>query len=195
MTFIFSLIACGSNETPQSADPSSTVVSTANVNSFPIDHSGPEESAETIGSHILIAYFTWADNTGDLFSIVAAERYPSDYDQCLERAADEKADNARPQLTESVSHMDDYDVIFLGYPDWWHTCPMPVLSLLDSYNFSGKTIIPFCAHGTSNLANSVQEIQSGLPEDANIVGSDWCTKTGHGYADHHCGNHCQRLAD
>lgn len=132
MTFIFSLIACGSNETPQSADPSSTVVSTANVNSFPIDHSGPEESAETIGSHILIAYFTWADNTvvedpsivnveattsasvlspghvsimaggiqevtgGDLFSIVAAERYPSDYDQCLERAADEKTDNARP---------------------------------------------------------------------------------------------------
>lgn len=60
-------------------------------------------------------------------------------------------------------------MIFLGYSDWWYTCPMPVLSFLDSYNFSGKTIIPFCAHGTSNLANSVREIQSGLPEDANML--------------------------
>ena len=148
---------------------------------------------------ILIAYFTWAENTvvenpsevnvdattsasvlapghvaqmaawiqaatgGDLFSIVTAEPYSSDYDECLNRAADEKAANTRPTLTETVGSMSDYDVIFLGYPDWWSTCPMAVFTFLDSYDFTGKTVIPFCAHGTSGLAASVRDIRAALP--------------------------------
>lgn len=148
---------------------------------------------------ILIAYFTWAENTvvenpsavdmdattsasvlapghaaqmaawiqaetgGDLFSIVTADPYSSDYDECLDRAADEKAANARPALTGTVANMADYDVIFLGYPDWWATCPMAVFTFLDSYDFSGKTVIPFCAHGTSGLAASVRDIRAAVP--------------------------------
>ena len=151
-------------------------------------------------SNILIAYFTWADNTvvsdpaavdvdattsasvlapghvaqmagwiqkatgGDLFSIQVTEPYSSDYDQCLDRAADEKAENARPALSTSVSNMEDYDVVFLGYPDWWATCPMAVFTFLDSYDFTGKTVIPFCAHGTSGLAASVRDIRAALPD-------------------------------
>lgn len=105
-------------------------------------------------SNILIAYFTWAENTqvenpdevdvdastsasllppgnaakiagwiqqhtgGDLFSIVVAELYSSDYDECLDRAADEKAENARPKLKDHVENMDAYDVVFLGFPNW-----------------------------------------------------------------------------
>ena len=150
-------------------------------------------------SQVLIAYFTWAENTvvedpsmvdvdattsanvlapghvaqmadwiqaeigGDLFSIVTSESYSSDYDACLDRAADEKADNARPALTSSVSNMADYDVIFLGYPDWWGTCPMAIFTFLDSYDFTGKTVIPFCAHGTSGLAVSIRDIRAVLP--------------------------------
>ena len=100
---------------------------------------------------------------GDLFSIVTVEPYSSDYDACLDRAADEKAANARPALTNTVSNMADYDVIFLGYPDWWGTCPMAIFTFLDGYDFTGKTVIPFCAHGTSGLASSVRDIRAALP--------------------------------
>lgn len=159
----------------------------------------PESAAEE-HSKILIAYFTWAENTvvddpssvdvdtttsasvlapghvaqmagwiqaktgGDLFSIITVDPYSSDYDECLDRAADEKADNARPALSGSVGSMDEYDVVFLGYPDWWATCPMAVFTFLDSYDFTGKTVIPFCAHGTSGLASSVRDIRAALPD-------------------------------
>lgn len=103
-----------------------------------------------------------SETGGDLFSIVTAEPYSSDYDECLDRAADEKAANARPALAKSVGSMADYDVIFLGYPDWWSTCPMAVFTFLDSYDFTGKTVIPFCAHGTSGLAASVRDIRAAL---------------------------------
>lgn len=129
----------------------------------------PGQEQET--EKILIAYFTWADNTqvedpsavdvdattsasvlppgntaklaewiqervgGDLFSIVTEEPYSSDYDQCLERAADEKAEDARPALTGRVEHMEQYDTVFLGYPNWWYTVPMPVLTFLEAYDF------------------------------------------------------------
>lgn len=94
---------------------------------------------------ILIAYFTWAENT------------------VVEDPSDEKAANARPALTGTVANMADYDVVFLGYPDWWATCPMAVFTFLDSYDFSGKTVIPFCAHGTSGLAASVRDIRAAVP--------------------------------
>lgn len=164
------------------------------------DPENPLENTEEEHTKILIAYFTWAENTvvddpsavdvdattsasvlapghvaqmaawiqaktgGDLFSITTADPYSSDYDECLDRAADEKADNARPALSGSVGNMDEYDVVFLGYPDWWATCPMAVFTFLDSYDFTGKTVILFCAHGTSGLASSVRDIRAALPD-------------------------------
>ncbi len=179
------------------ATPSTETPSTAITP--PASETTPSPEPEESGPRILIAYFTWADNTvvddpssvdvdattsasvlapghvsqmagwiqeetgGDLFSIKVADPYSSDYDECLDRAADEKADNARPALSGSVSNMEDHDVVFLGYPDWWSTCPMAIFSFLDSYDFSGKTIIPFCAHGTSGLGSSVRDIKAALP--------------------------------
>ena len=122
-----------------------------------------ETEAEAPDTNILIAYFTWAENThvenpeavdvdattsasvlppgntakmanwireragGDLFSIVVEEPYSDDYDGCLDRAADEKAENARPELVDHVENMQEYDVIFLGYPNWWYTAPTVIL--------------------------------------------------------------------
>ena len=156
-------------------------------------------------SNILIAYFTWADNThvenpdsvdvdastsasvlapgnmaivasyirdavgGEPFSIVVTEPYSSDYDECLDRAADEKAANARPALATRVENMEDYDIIFLGYPNWWYTVPMAIHSFLEAYDFSGKTIIPFCAHGTGGLASSVRDIAGSLNNDVTFI--------------------------
>ena len=68
---------------------------------------------------------------GELFSIRVTEPYPSDWDECLERANEEKADGARPELVQTVENMEDYDVIFLGYPNWWYSCPTAILSFLE----------------------------------------------------------------
>lgn len=157
------------------------------------------------GSNILIAYFTWAENTqvenpdevdvdattsasvllpgnaaqiaawiqqkagGDLFPIIVSEPYSSDYDECLDRAANEKAENARPELVNHVDNMDEYDVIFLGFPNWWYTAPMAIFSFIEEYDFSGKTIVPFCTHGTGGLAGSIEDITATLPDSAEIL--------------------------
>lgn len=164
----------------------------------------PEAAAAGDGQNILIAYFTWAENTqvadpsaidvdattsasvllpgnaakiagwiqertgGDLFSIVVTEPYSSDYDECLDRAADEKANNARPQLVNHLENMEDYDIVFLGFPNWWYTVPMAVHTFLEEYDFSGKTVIPFVTHGTGGLAGTIRDITADLPDSATV---------------------------
>lgn len=103
---------------------------------------------------------------GDLFSIQVTDPYPSDWDECLARANEERSRNARPALTETVESMSGYDVVFLGYPNWWYGAPMALLSFIEQNDLSGKQIYLFCSHGTGGLANSVDEIESALPESA-----------------------------
>ena len=121
------------------------------------------------GNAAKMAYWIRERTGGELFSIVVTEPYSSDYDECLDRAADEKAENARPELVGHVENMDDYDVIFLGFPNWWYTVPMAIHSFLEEYDFSGKTIIPFVTHGTGGLASTIQDITAALPEDTTIL--------------------------
>lgn len=104
---------------------------------------------------------------GDSFSIRVTEPYSSDWDECLDRANREKAEGTRPELVETVENMDDYDVIFLGYPNWWYSCPMALISFLEEQDFSGKQVYLFCSHGTGGLASSVEDITEVIP-DANI---------------------------
>ena len=106
---------------------------------------------------------------GDLFSIVVVEPYSSDYDECLDRAADEKAQNARPELQNHVEDMSQYDVVFLGFPNWWASIPMPIATFLEEYDFAGKTIVPFVTHGTGGLASTIEDITADLPEDVTIL--------------------------
>lgn len=209
---IFSLTACAGKERDDSKRiPSQT-------------QTPQEESVQSAAeSNILIAYFTWADNTevenadaaiesalshyesvgdrgnydgvdavssasviapgntaqmalriqertgGELFSIVVTEPYSSDYDACIDRAADEKAEDARPELADHVDHMEQYDTVFLGFPNWWSSAPMAVFSFLEEYDFSGKTVIPFCAHGTGGIAGSVRDISAALPDSVEIL--------------------------
>ena len=131
----------------------------------PVDIDATTSASVLAPGHVAqMASWIQSETGGDLFSIVTEESYSSDYDECLDRAADEKADEARPALTNTVSNMADYDVVFLGYPDWWGTCPMAIFTFLDSYDFTSKAVIPFCAHGTSGLASSVRDIRAALPD-------------------------------
>jgi flavodoxin len=100
---------------------------------------------------------------GDLFEINTIKPYPIDYDETTRVAKDELRKNQRPVLTDTVKNMNDYDVIYLGYPNWWGTFPMAVFTFLESYDFSGKTIIPFCTHEGSGIGNSERDIKKLCP--------------------------------
>ncbi len=111
-----------------------------------------------------LAGWVQAETGGDLFSIRAAEPYPSDWDECLDRANQERGDNARPELAESTASLEQYDTVFLGYPNWWYGVPMALLSFLEQNDLSGKQVYLFCSHGTGGLANSVELITNAVPE-------------------------------
>lgn len=111
-----------------------------------------------------LAGWVQEETGGDLFSIRVTDPYPSDWDECLDRANQERGENARPELEERVENLDDYDTVFLGYPNWWYGVPMPLLTFLEENDLSGKQVYLFCSHGTGGLANSVEIITEAAPD-------------------------------
>jgi len=139
----------------------------------------------TSGSNVLIAYYSRRGNNyrngeivnlkvgntevvagkiqkltgGDTFYIETVRPYPSDYHETTQIAKRELNENARPEIKGKVTDIKKYNVIYLGYPNWWGTMPMAVMTFLESYDFPGKTIIPFCTNEGSGLGSSVQDIK------------------------------------
>ena len=119
---------------------------------------------------ILVAYFSYSGNTnkiarqiqnfvgGVVFEIQVANRYPAAYNDVLKRAKEEIRSGARPELENKPTGLENYDVVFIGYPNWWNTFPAPVLSFLSDYDFTGKKIIPFCTHGGGGSGRSFTDI-------------------------------------
>ena len=106
---------------------------------------------------------------GDLFRIETVEDYPLDHDALVDFAAEEQDAGARPELAGEVENLDQYDTIFLGYPNWWGDMPMALYTFLESYDLSGKTVIPFCPHGGSRFSRTVETIAQ-LQPDASVSG-------------------------
>lgn len=117
-----------------------------------------------VGNTEVIAGKIQALTGGDLFQIQTVKPYPDDYTKTTRVAQDELSQNARPELTETVSDMGDFDVIYLGYPNWWGTMPMAVFTFLESYDFAGKTIVPFCTHEGSGIGSSERDIKKLCPD-------------------------------
>lgn len=105
---------------------------------------------------------------GDLFAIETKQKYPGTHDKLLEFAYNEKSDNARPELSTHIDNLDDYEYIFIGYPNWNTDLPMPLYSFFEEYDFSGKTIIPFVTHGGSGFSGTINTIKK-LEPDATVV--------------------------
>lgn len=120
------------------------------------------------GNTEIVAEFIQKSVGGDLFEVDTVKPYSEDYTVCTEEAKKELNENARPELTASVENFDDYDIIFLGYPIWWGDVPMPVYTFIESYDFSGKTVIPFCTHAGSGLSRTVQTLRDKL-ENAEVL--------------------------
>jgi len=117
-----------------------------------------------VGNTEVVAKMIQEITRGDLFYIEAVHAYPKDYTETTEVAKEELRTSARPKLTNHLENMSSYDVIFLGYPNWWGTMPMPVFTFLDEYDYSGKTIVPFCTHEGSGLGRSVSDIRKMCPK-------------------------------
>ena len=126
-------------------------------------------------SKILVTYFSHSGNTrivaekishivnGELFEIKTVNEYPVKYNLVVDQAKKEFIAQTRPELINRISNFNEYDVIVIGYPMWWYTCPMAIFSFLENYGFKGKTILPFCTHEGSSLSTSVDDIKKIVP--------------------------------
>ncbi len=105
-----------------------------------------------------------ADLTGgELYKIEQVEPYSDNYQQCIAEAQQDLRAKARPEVLDLPDDLDTYDEIYLGYPNYWGTMPMAVYTFLEHYDFTGKTIRPFCTHEGSGLSRTVQDIQKAAP--------------------------------
>lgn len=100
---------------------------------------------------------------GDLFEIQTVHAYSEDYHTCTEEAQKELRAGARPELMKGLPDISRYHTVYLGYPNWWGTMPMGVYTFLESYDFAGKTICPFCTHEGSGMGHSQQELKKLCP--------------------------------
>lgn len=101
-----------------------------------------------------------ADLTGgDLFEVDTVKPYAADYYTCIDEAKKELQESARPELKRYVDSLDEYDTIFVGYPNWWGTMPMAMFTFLEHYHFSGKRILPFCTNEGSGMGNSERDLK------------------------------------
>ena len=105
---------------------------------------------------------------GELFQIETVQQYPLEHEPLVDLAAEEQDAGARPELSSHIEDPSQYDVIFLGYPNWWGDMPQALYTFLEEYDFSGKTIIPFCPHGGSGFSRTISTIAE-LQPGANVV--------------------------
>lgn len=180
-TLLGALTACGSNAAKEpEKEPSQTDASGQETEDEKAPETEPESGEESPsdgeGKKELVAYFSWSGNTEnvansiaaqtgtDIFKIVPAEPYTNDYDELLDIATKEKQDGARPEIADTIENFEQYDVVYVGFPNWWSDMPMILYTFFDSYDFSGKTIAPFCTSGGSGLSGTVNSIKELEPE-------------------------------
>ena len=183
LTLLLAFAACGStNDESSSSAPQQTSASNSapaeessrtNDSSASGEGAGGSNSSSTpaeTGANALVVYFSWSGNTenvakaiqsqtdSDIFEIVPATPYSDDYNTVLDVAREEQRSNARPAISGSIENIEQYDVIYVGFPNWWGDMPMILYTFFDTYDFSGKTIIPFNTHGGSGFSGTIGTI-------------------------------------
>ncbi len=190
LVMVFMLAACSGNTnqgtsegTEENSSESNTTgeVSTEEVNSAENvidDEGGTEQDAQ--GTNILVVYFSATGTTegvaeyianglgADIYEIIPEDSYTDadlNYNDNDSRSTIEMNDpDFRPAISGSVDNMEQYDTVFIGYPIWWGEAPRIVSTFMESYDFSGKTIVPFCTSGGSGIgssADNLEELTSG----------------------------------
>lgn len=201
--FAVSASACGSSEgnTQNQKKTEANAEDTTENASIHADNSTEAAGSDVNRNHILIAYFTAAENSGvdaeasasysvingeakgriraiadmiqentggDLFSVQTDVVYPADGGELIEYAQEEQDDDARPELTVQIENFENYDTIFVGFPTWWYDMPQAMYSFFDTYDFSGKTLVPFNVHNGSRFSGTIETIEE-LEPNATVV--------------------------
>lgn len=143
-----------------------------------------ETAMNTENKKILVAYYSYSGNTkevaeaihkkvgGDIFEIKTEGTYPDEYRPMTVQAKKEIQDGYRPKLTTSVADIKQYDIVFLGSPNWWGTITPQVSSFLDNYDLSGKTVVPFITHGGGGVQNTIKDMTAQC-KDCNVTQDGW----------------------
>ena len=187
LTMILGLAACGNSasQTEQPSTEDTSVESKADTESAENGTDMENTDNQDVQNHkALVAYFSATGTTkgvaehianglnADIYEIVPEEPYTDadlDYNDNNSRTTIEMNDpDARPAISGSVENMEQYDIVFIGFPNWWYGMPMVMYSFFDEYDFSGKTVIPFCTSGGSAFSDAVDEIKNMEP-DATIL--------------------------
>lgn len=116
-----------------------------------------------IGNTEVVASIIQKLTGADVFKIEPIKEYSKDYNECIDQAQADQRRDARPELKQYPSSLEHYDTIYLGYPNYWSTMPMAVFTFLDHFNFTGKTIYPFCTHEGSGMGSSEKDIKRLCP--------------------------------
>lgn len=136
---------------------------------------GGDAASAATGGEPLVVFFSWSGNTRliarevasqlgvEAVELVCEQPYSDDYNTCLDEAQRDQNQQARPALATRIEDMNRYDTVYLGYPNWWASIPMPIATFLESYDFSGKEIRPFCSNGGGGLGQSVTAISKLAP--------------------------------
>lgn len=111
------------------------------------------------GNTEVIAEYIQEFTGADLFKVEAATPYPEDYMKCIDIAKKEMEKGARPELKQSIEDISEYDTVYIGFPNWWGTLPMPMFTQLEKLDFSGKTVKPFVTHEGSGFASSQKDLK------------------------------------
>ena len=134
------------------------------------------------GSDILVAYFSWSGTTqrmaqeiaaqtrADIFRIEPVTPYPTEYTPCTEVARAEKEANARPAISGRVEKWSEYDTVFIGCPVWWWTTPMIICTFAESYDFTGKIVVPFCTYASTYRDETLARIVELTPAARHLEG-------------------------
>lgn len=110
------------------------------------------------GNTHIIAEMIAEETDGTLFQVEPLKAYPANYTKCTEVAKQEMESKARPAIKGDVA-VEDYDVIYIGYPTWWGDMPMPVYTFIEKHNWQGKTVVPFCTHEGSGLSDTENKLK------------------------------------
>lgn len=179
----FSMSACNSNKEKTNTDTQSTVTASPKkvlIAYFTMpERDGVDASSgasrlivdgKLYGNVEYIANVIKEETGGDLFAIKTSRMYPESHKDLVDFAAKEQKENARPKLATKIENLADYDVVFIGFPNWWYDLPQPLYSFFDDYDFKGKTIIPFCVHGGSGFSSTIETITKLEPEATIVKG-------------------------
>lgn len=138
--------------------------------------------AAEAGGKVLIVYFSHSGNTrrlagfihervgGDMVELKTVKPYSEDYDTVVDEAKKEQEANARPAVATELPSLDGYDTVFIGYPNWWGTLPMPFFTLLEKYDLGNRTVIPFCTHEGSRFGRSERDLKALCPQARMLEG-------------------------